>query len=111
MVIIYMVMNGKCNDKSSVRPIYFQIIVYLSIKCHTSVNSVLLSQFNKTLIYKAIIFCISYGNTMVITDANLTKLILDWCNKGRGMYCLVCGIVHIKDPSRSSVVERPLVVR
>ena len=35
---------------------------------------------------------------MVITDANLTKLILDWCNKGRGMYCLVCGIVHIKDP-------------
>ena len=22
----------------------------------------------------------------------------DWCNKGRGMYSPVCGLVHIKDP-------------
>ena len=22
----------------------------------------------------------------------------DWCNKGRGMYYLVCGIMHIKEP-------------
>ena len=22
----------------------------------------------------------------------------DWCNKSRGMYCPVCGMVHIKEP-------------
>ena len=22
----------------------------------------------------------------------------DWCNKGHGMYYLVCGMVHIKEP-------------
>ena len=22
----------------------------------------------------------------------------DWCNKGRGMYYLVCGMMHIKEP-------------
>ena len=22
----------------------------------------------------------------------------DWCNKGRGMYYSVCGMMHIKDP-------------
>ena len=22
----------------------------------------------------------------------------DWCNKSRGMYCSVCGVMHIKEP-------------
>ena len=25
-------------------------------------------------------------------------VLLNWCNKGRGMYCPVCGMVHIKEP-------------
>ena len=25
-------------------------------------------------------------------------VLLDWCNKGRGMYYLVCGMMHIKEP-------------
>ena len=27
-----------------------------------------------------------------------THWAIEWCNKGRGMYYPVCGMVHIKDP-------------
>ena len=25
-------------------------------------------------------------------------VVQDWCNKGHGMYCVVCEMVHIKEP-------------
>ena len=33
-----------------------------------------------------------------ISHSGPTERFLDWCNKGRGMYYPLCGIVHIKDP-------------
>ena len=34
----------------------------------------------------------------LMVDPSSYFLLHDWCNKGRGMCCPVCGVMHIKEP-------------
>ena len=38
----------------------------------------------------------SWWTNWAISD--FQPVLHDWCNKGRGMCCSVCGMVHIKEP-------------
>ena len=40
-----------------------------------------------------------YGSVCIcLCDFSFQPVLHDWCNKGRGMYYPVCGMVHIKEP-------------
>ena len=39
-----------------------------------------------------------HNSTIVESYFSFQPVLHDWCNKGRGMYYPVCGIMHIKEP-------------
>ena len=55
------------------------------------------SEVERSLMVRWVVGSILHG-VDPLSYFSFQPVLHDWCNKGRGMYYPVCGIVHIKEP-------------
>ena len=60
-----------------------------------------MADWHSDLVSTVVVTCIRFSGRVLLAEKHKTisfqPVLHDWCNKGRGMCCPVCEMVHIKE--------------
>ena len=82
--------NREHENKLSVSQVVFCLLLYMGV-LHRNPMPIC------SLMVRWIVGSILHG-VNPLSYFSFQPVLHDWCNKGRGMCCPVCGMVHIKEP-------------